>query len=72
MLDIKCLLSEACKSEDLLRENIKKALEVEGLKAYLKIIRVSGNMAKKLGIKGSPTVLINGEEIQPQNIEGVS
>lgn len=72
MLEIKCLLSEACKSEDLLRENIKKALKAEGLKAYLKIIIVNDRIASRLGMKGSPTVLINGEEIQPQNIEGVS
>jgi protein-disulfide isomerase len=61
-----------CKSEDLLRENIREALRLEGLKAQIKIIRVNEKIADRLKMKGSPTIFINDLEIQPQNVEGTS
>jgi protein-disulfide isomerase len=72
MLEVKCLLSMTCKSEDLLRENIREALRLEGLKAQIKIIRVNEKIADRLKMKGSPTIFINDLEIQPQNVEGTS
>lgn len=72
MLEIRCLLSETCKSEDMLRENIKEAIRLEGVKANIEILRLGDKTAKRHQMKGSPTVLINHEEVQPQNIEGVS
>ncbi len=69
---IDCYLSLGCPSEPMLRENIEKALVLEGLKAEINFFRVDNARAEALKLKGSPSIFINGIEVQPLNIEGFS
>ncbi len=71
-LKIDCYMSINCASEDSLRENIKKAIEDEGIEAEIKFYRISEEEAQKLGLRGSPSVLINGRDIQPTDVAGFS
>ena len=71
-IKIDCYLSPTCASEDSLMENIKKAIEDQGIEAEIKFYRISEEEAQKLGIRGSPSVLINGRDIQPANVSGFS
>lgn len=65
LLKIEAFLSTNCPSEPMLKDHIEKALALEGLSAEVTFKRLSGDEAERLGLKGSPTVKINGEEIQP-------
>lgn len=71
-MKIDCYISLRCGSEDALKENISKALELEKISAEVSFFRVTEDEAKKLGLKGSPSVLIDGKDIQPVDIEGFS
>lgn len=62
---IEVYMNMSCTSEPKLRENIAKAFELEGVEAEVIYKRLSAEEAEKLGFKGSPTILINGEELQP-------
>lgn len=66
-IKIEIFMNYACLSEPKLRENLKTAIEIEGLEDEVEIIfkRLPPKEAEKLGLRGSPTVKINGEEIQP-------
>ena len=72
MLNIDCYLSFGCSSENQLRDNINVALEVEHLEAKVVIHRVDDEQALKLGLTGSPSILINGQELQPTTGTGFS
>ena len=69
---IDCYLSPECASEEALRENIARALAVEKIEAELSLHRIDDNKAMALGITGSPSVFINGKELQPQGLVGFS
>jgi len=69
---IECYLSLGCGAEEGLRENIKKALEKEGTKADVIFYRIKDEEAQVFGLRGSPSVLINGKDIEPQEISGFS
>lgn len=71
-MKIDCYMSLRCGAEDALRESISKALELEGISAEVNFYRITEEQARALGLKGSPSVLINGEDIQPIDIEGFS
>ncbi len=71
-MKIDCYMSLRCGSEDALRENISKALELEGIIAEVNFYRITEDQAKSMGLRGSPSVLINGQDIQPVDIEGFS
>lgn len=64
-LKIEVFMNMSCTSEPKLKENIERALELEGVKAQVTYRRLSAEEAEKLGLKGSPTIRINGEEVQP-------
>ncbi len=64
-IKIEVFMNFSCTSEPQLRENLSKALSLEGLEAEVIYQRISNEEAEKLGLRGSPTVKINGEEIQP-------
>ncbi len=72
LIKIDCYLSLGCPSEEALRKNIKEALEEENIQAELNISRIDDIKASLLGIKGSPSIFINGKELQPQDIQGFS
>jgi hypothetical protein len=71
-MKIDCYVSLACGSEDALRKNISEALALEGAKAEVKFHRITDMEAEALGLKGSPSVLIDGDDIEPAGVEGFS
>jgi protein-disulfide isomerase len=71
-MKIDCYLSPECASEEALRENIVRALAIEKVEAEVKLQRIDDNQARALGVTGSPSVFINGKELQPQGVAGFS
>ena len=71
-MKIECYLSPECASEAPLRENIGRALAIEEVHAELIFKRIDDDTAVSLGLSGSPTVFINGKELQPQGNVGFS
>lgn len=69
-MKIKCYLSPGCGSEEALKANIASALEAEGLDAEVKLQRLDEAKASALKLTGSPSVFIDGEELQPQGTVG--
>jgi hypothetical protein len=71
-LRIDCYLSLTCGAEDNLKININEALVLEGFEAEVNFYRIDDEKAGSLGLRGSPSVLINREDIQPANVTGFS
>ena len=71
-MKIQCYISLGCGSEQPLRENMKKALAMEGLDSEVAFQRIRDEEAHALGLRGSPCVLINGQDIEPTEIAGFS
>jgi len=71
-LTIDCYLSQGCQSEEALKINISTALEREGIKADVNFHRINDDEASSLGLSGSPSVFINGKELQPLGTAGFS
>lgn len=71
-LRIDCYMSMTCGSEDELRDNINRVLEQEGIEAEANFRRITDDEAERLGLKGSPSILINGHDIQPATVTGFS
>ncbi len=55
-----------------MRENIVSALAGEKVEAELNFHRIDDSQALALGVTGSPSVFINGKELQPQGSVGFS
>jgi hypothetical protein len=71
-MKIDCYLSPGCGSEEALRENIARALTIEKVEAKVNFHRIDDARAVALGLTGSPSVFINGKELQPQGTVGFS
>ncbi len=71
-MKIDCYLSPGCGSEDALRENIARALVLEKIEAEVNFHRIDDAKAAALGLTGSPSVFIDGKELQPQGTVGFS
>jgi hypothetical protein len=71
-MKINCYLSEDCGSESILKTNIATALENEGVEAEVDFYRIDDAKAVSLRISGSPSVFINGKELQPSDAAGFS
>jgi hypothetical protein len=71
-LKIDCYLSQGCQSEKALKTNIAIALDREGIKAKVNFHRINDDEASSLGLSGSPSVFINGKELQPTGTVGFS
>jgi hypothetical protein len=69
---IDCYISQGCGSEGALKENISRALEAEKIQAEVGIHRISDEKAAELKLSGSPSVFINGNELQPSGTTGFS
>ena len=69
---IDCYMSLACGAEEGLRENISQALDLEGLQAEVQFYRIDDMQAATLGLRGSPSVLIDGKDMQPADAAGFS
>ncbi|MFA6054580.1 MAG: hypothetical protein WC769_04310 [Thermodesulfovibrionales bacterium] len=52
--------------------SIATALERDGIKADVNFHRLSDDEASSLGLSGSPSVFINGKELQPLGTAGFS
>ena len=71
-MNIDCYLFEGCGSEEALRENISLALAIEKVQAQVNYHKIDDEEALALGLSGSPSVFIDGKEIQPQGAAGFS
>jgi len=71
-LTIDCYLSQGCQSQEALKMNIATALERDGIKADVNFHRFNDDEASSLGLSGSPSVFINGKELQPTGTVGFS
>jgi hypothetical protein len=60
---IDCYISESCSSEEALRENVMEAAELEAVDASVNFRIISETEAERLGLMGSPSILINGKDI---------
>jgi hypothetical protein len=69
-MNIDCYLSHGCGSEKALRENITQALAIEKVKANVNFNVVDDEKAIALGLSGSPSIFVDGREIQPQGTVG--
>ncbi|HEX8948620.1 MAG TPA: hypothetical protein VF790_06640 [Dissulfurispiraceae bacterium] len=71
-MKIECYLSVGCSSEEALRGNIRAALSLEGIDAEVTFSRIKEEEASVRGLKGSPSVLVDGRDIDPQGMSGFS
>ena len=71
-LTIDCYLSQGCQSEEALKISIATALERDGIKADVNFHRLNDDEALSLGLSGSPSMFINGKELQPSGTVGFS
>jgi hypothetical protein len=72
LMKIDCYLSHGCGSEEVLRENITQALTIEKVTAEIVYHRIDDEKAIALGLSGSPSVFVDGREIQPLGTAGFS
>jgi hypothetical protein len=71
-MKIDCYLSQGCASGDALKINIEDALRNEGIEAEVIFHRIDDTRALSLGLSGSPSVFVNGRELQPLGTAGFS
>jgi hypothetical protein len=71
-IKIDCYLSRGCQSEEALKTNIVAAVEREGIDAEVNVHRINDDEASSLGLSGSPSIFINGKELQPLGVAGFS
>ena len=71
-MKIDCYFSVGCTSDVILRQNIPEALAAEGIQAEVNYHRISDEEAEELGLRGSPTILIDGMDPFPSEIDGFS
>jgi hypothetical protein len=62
-MKIDCCLSEHCGSYHQLRENIDRALAESGVRAYVEYHTLQYDEAVKRGVKGSPSIRVNGRDL---------
>jgi hypothetical protein len=72
IIKIDCYLSPGCGSEEALRANIARALAREKVEARVNFHRIEDAEAAALGLTGSPSIFIDGKELQPQGQIGFS
>ncbi len=71
-MKIDCYISEGCGSKIKLRKNVEEAVRLESVDADVRFHTIDETEAKRLGLMGSPSVLINGADILPGEIPGIS
>jgi hypothetical protein len=64
-MKVECFFSQGCGSKERLRENLERAIIEEGIEAEVSFQEVSAQEAQRLGIGGSPTVPVDGRDIEP-------
>ncbi len=71
-LKIDCYVAISCGSENALRENILQALDLEKARGEVSFHRIDEARAESLGIHGSPSIFVEGEEVEPFAARGFS
>ncbi len=71
-LKVEVYFAPTCPTKAQVEKNLREALELEGVDAELTLEILPEDKAKELGFRGSPTILINGEEFQPLEMGGWS
>ena len=66
VMKIECFLAEGCGSKADLEKNIQKAIDEEGVAAEVLFHELSSEEAEQKGIGGSPTVWIDGQDLEPE------
>ena len=69
-LVIECFYYPQCSSKDVLPERLARALAEEGVQAEVYHHTMPVEEAQSHGIKGSPTVMVNGADILDVVSEG--
>jgi hypothetical protein len=64
-MKVECFFSPGCGSKEKLQENIQQALREEGIDAEISFREISQDEAERLGIGGSPTVWVDGQDLEP-------
>ncbi len=60
------LFYEDCPSHDLALERLREVLDERGIDANVEVVKVeSEEQAQELRFVGSPTILLNGQDIDP-------
>ena len=63
---VRFLFYEDCPSHDLALERLREALDEKGIDANVEVVKVeSEEQAQELRFVGSPTILLNGQDIAP-------
>jgi hypothetical protein len=65
-------MSKGCASEADLRKNLSAALAMENVIAEVNFYRIDDFEASNLGLRGSPSILVDGQDIQPAGVIGFS
>ncbi len=63
LMKIDCYLSEHCGSYHQLRENIDRALAESRMKADVEYHTIQYDEAIERGVKGSPSIWVNGSDL---------
>jgi len=69
---IDCYISVSCSSEEALKKNIYEAIKLEAVAVDVSFHRIDEAEARRLGLMGSPSILIDGADILPGEIPGIS
>ena len=72
IIRIDCYLAQDCASEQALSDNVNAALRLETVKAEVSFTRITESEAEELGLRGSPSVLVDGQDILPASLSGFS
>ena len=65
-MHIRFLYYEDCPSHDQALERLRQVMAEEGIQAEVEVIKVeTEEQAQRLHFIGSPTILVNGEDIDP-------
>ncbi len=69
-MKIECYISQGCSSLEQLKTNIEQALKEGGSEAKTYYYRISDEKAMEMKLTGSPTILVNGNDIFPGGTPG--
>ena len=71
-MKIDCYFSVGCTSDVVLEKNLTEALVAEKIEAQVNYLRIDDEEVERLGLKGSPTILMDGIDLFPSEISGFS
>lgn len=64
-MDIKVMAVEGCPNDGQTMRRVREVLVRMGMEAPIKLVEVAEHEAEAIGLLGSPTVLVDGEDIEP-------